>query len=112
MLLNDKVYDRLKWITMIFLPASSTAYFTLSSIWGFPHAEQVVGTLAVIMTFSGALLGISTATYNNSEQRFDGIMHVDTHDPTKDLYTFELYEAPEELPEKDHITFKVSNNTP
>lgn len=113
MQLNDKIYDTLKWVVIIFLPATSAAYFALSSIWlELPDPEKVVGTLAVITTFLGAILGISTASYNKSDAKFDGVMHVDTSDPEKDLFTFELYAAPEGFPDKDTLTFKVSNNSP
>lgn len=67
MKLPDKVYDVLKWIVMICLPAISTLYFALAGIWGFPYAEQIVGTLAAITTFLGVLLGISTAQYNKDK---------------------------------------------
>ena len=64
MKLNDQVYDVLKWIAMIVLPALGTLYFALSGIWGFPYGEQVVGTITAVDAFLGALLGISTASYN------------------------------------------------
>lgn len=64
MKLNNKVYDVTKWIVMIVLPAVSALYWGLSGIWGWPYAEEVVGTIAVVTTFLGALLGISTAQYN------------------------------------------------
>lgn len=64
MKLNDKVYDILKWIVMIVIPALTTAYVGLAAIWAFPFAEEVAKTSAVICTLLGALLGISTAQYN------------------------------------------------
>ena len=64
MQLNSKVYDILKWVTMICLPALATAYFGLAGIWNWPYANEVVKTIAVITTLLGALLGISTAQYN------------------------------------------------
>lgn len=64
MKLNDKVYDVLKWIVMIVIPALTTAYVGLAAIWAFPFAEEVAKTSAVICTLLGALLGISTAQYN------------------------------------------------
>ena len=64
MKLNSKVYDILKWITMIVLPALATAYVGLAAIWGWPYADEVAKTTAVICTLLGALLGISTAQYN------------------------------------------------
>lgn len=63
MRLPDKVYDILKWVCLILLPASSTLYWSLSSIWGWPYAEQITGTIAAVGTFLGVLLGISTHTY-------------------------------------------------
>ena len=67
MQLNSKLYDILKWVTMIVLPACATAYFGLAGIWGWPYADEVVKTIAVITTLLGALLGISTAQYNKSQ---------------------------------------------
>lgn len=67
MKLNDKVYDILKWVTMVVLPALATAYVGLAAIWGFPYANEVAKTTAVICTLLGALLGISTATYYKVE---------------------------------------------
>lgn len=64
MLIPDKVYDVLKWIVMIVLPALATAYVGLAAIWGWPYADEVAKTTAVICTLLGALLGISTAQYN------------------------------------------------
>ena len=63
MTLPDKVYDWLKWIVQLFLPGIGTAYFALAGIWGFPYGEQIVGTITVITTFLGAILGISKMTY-------------------------------------------------
>ena len=63
-MMNDKLYKILKYIAMIFLPALGTLYFALAGIWGFPYADQVVGTITAIDTFLGVILGISTAQYN------------------------------------------------
>ena len=68
MKLSDKVYDVLKWIVMIVIPALATAYVGLAAIWGFPYADEVAKTAAVICTLLGALLGISTAQYNKDNK--------------------------------------------
>ncbi|WP_418231635.1 phage holin [Butyricicoccus sp.] len=68
MKLNNKVYDALKWIVMIVIPAVTTAYVGLAAIWHFPYAEEVAKTSAVICTLLGALLGISTAQYNKTNE--------------------------------------------
>lgn len=69
MKLPDKMYNVLKWLTMIVLPAFATLYFALSGIWGFPYGEQVVGTITALVTFFGVVLGVSTAQYNKLEKK-------------------------------------------
>lgn len=63
----DKVYDILKAIAMIILPALGTLYFALAGIWGWPYAEQIVGTITAIDTFLGVVLGISTMQYKKTQ---------------------------------------------
>ena len=66
-ILSNKAYDILKALCIQVLPACGTLYFALAEIWGFPYAEQVVGTIAAITTFIGIILGISTARYNKEQ---------------------------------------------
>ena len=66
-MLSNRVYDVLKWCVMIAIPALTTAYVGLSGVWGWPYAEEVAKTSAVVCTLLGALLGISTAQYNKQE---------------------------------------------
>lgn len=65
--LSDKVYDVLKWVAQLLLPALATLYFALAGIWGFPYGEQVVGTITAIDTFLGVVLGVSAVNYNKSK---------------------------------------------
>lgn len=64
MKMTDKMYDVLKWVAQILLPAVATLYFAIAQIWGLPYGEQIVGTITAIDAFLGALLGISTYQYN------------------------------------------------
>lgn len=64
MKLPNKVYDVLKWIVIIVLPAIGAAYTGLSQIWTLPYSSQIPATITVICTFLGAVLCISTAEYN------------------------------------------------
>ena len=63
MKLNDKIYDVLKWIALICLPALGVAYSALAGVWGWPHADEIARTVNAICVLLGALLGISTAEY-------------------------------------------------
>jgi hypothetical protein len=67
MKMTNEMYDRLKWIAQLLLPALATLYFALSGIWGLPYGEQVVGTLTAIDTFLGVILGISSSQYNKEQ---------------------------------------------
>lgn len=66
MKMSNKFYDVLKWIAMVVIPAIGTLYFALASIWGWPYAEQVVGTLSAVDTFLGVVLGISSVQYKKT----------------------------------------------
>ena len=67
LILKNSVYDILKYCVMVAIPALTTAYVGLSGIWGWPYAEEVAKTSAVVCVLLGALLGISTAQYNKQE---------------------------------------------
>ena len=68
MKMSNKVYDVLKFIAQILLPALATLYFALAKIWGFPYAAEIVGTISAVDAFLGALLGISTMQYNKAAE--------------------------------------------
>ena len=64
--MSNKVYDILKWIAQIFLPAAGALYFAIASIWGLPYGEQIVGTITAVDAFLGVVLGISSANYKKT----------------------------------------------
>jgi hypothetical protein len=61
-LLPDKIYDVIKYIVTIIMPAVSVLYVGLAGIWGWPYADEVSRTIAVVYTFLCAVMGISTLT--------------------------------------------------
>lgn len=64
MKMSNKMYDILKWIALVLLPATATFYAAIAAVWGLPCPEQVVGTITAVDTLLGTLLGISSANYN------------------------------------------------
>lgn len=66
MKLNDKVYDILKWVCLIALPAIAVLYGTLSKIWGLPYSVEIPATVNAVGVFIGVLIGVSQ--YNISKQ--------------------------------------------
>ena len=66
--MSNKTYDILKAIALYWLPALGTLYFALSSIWGLPYGEQIVGTITAVDTFLGAVLGLNKIKYDNASE--------------------------------------------
>lgn len=64
--MSNKVYDALKYVAQIVLPALATLYFALAQIWGLPYAEQIVGTITAVDAFLGAILRLTTIKYEKS----------------------------------------------
>ena len=64
MVLPDKVYNILKWICLIALPAIAVFYFTISKIWGLPYGAEIPATINAVAVLIGALIGISQHAIN------------------------------------------------
>ena len=59
----NKVYDVLKWIALILLPAVAVLYGALAPVWGWAYPDEIVYTITAVDAFLGALLGISNINY-------------------------------------------------
>ena len=66
--MSNSMYDKLKWIAQILLPAIGTLYFAIAQIWSLPYAEQIVGTITALDAFLGAILGISSRAYKEMNE--------------------------------------------
>lgn len=66
--MSNKVYDILKYIAQIILPALATLYLTLAGIWNLPFGEAISGTIMAIDTFLGVILKISSINYYKKEE--------------------------------------------
>lgn len=67
MKMSNKVYDTLKWIAMLFLPALATLVRVIFAIWSIPYGEEISATIVAINTFLGAVLGISNLNYKETD---------------------------------------------
>lgn len=61
-ILPNHVYDLIKFIVTVVMPAISVLYVGLAGIWGWPYADEVSRTIAVVYTFLCAVMGISSYT--------------------------------------------------
>jgi hypothetical protein len=107
MVLTGKVYDFLKFLAQLLLPALGTLYFTVALIWNLPYAEQINGTCLAIVTFLGVVLKISSNTYEKTA-KYDGAMNVTENAEGKKIISLDLEGDPYELDKKSEVTFKVN----
>ena len=62
--MTNKVYDILKWISIIVLPAVSTFIVVISKIWGWGDLGSLIAqTITAVAVLLGTLLGISNYQY-------------------------------------------------
>lgn len=66
--ISNKLYDWLKWLVVICIPALTVAYVGLDSLFGWGYGDIVAKCSAILCTLLGTLLGISTAQYNQKNQ--------------------------------------------
>lgn len=59
MRLPDKLYDVLKWVCLILLPAAAALYVVLAKTWGWPYEAEIPATINAVAVFIGTLIGIS-----------------------------------------------------
>lgn len=104
-MITGKLYDYLKWLAQIFLPALGTLYFTLAGIWDLGSGEQVVGSIMAVDLFLGVLLGISQINYGKNVESA-GELHVDKDGVMQFQLDGDKTDI-DKLGEKKEVRFKV-----
>lgn len=106
-LLSNRLFDALKFLAQILLPAVGTFYFALAGIWNLPNANEVVGSIVAFDTFLGVVLGLQTRAYNASDAKYDGSIDV-LATPDKTTFSLVLNGDPEDLAKMADVNFKVN----
>lgn len=106
--MDDRTYNKLRWMSISVLPAAGTLYFALSTIWGWPNGDAVLGSVVALQAFLGIVLGVSSKAYDKSEARYDGDMLVHK-DEEGDAVGFHmaLNGDPADLKDKKEVIFKI-----
>ena len=69
MKIPNKLYDVLKWVLMIVVPAFITLFTLLSDTWGWDvPVEAITATITGVSTFLGVIMGISSAGYKGGDE--------------------------------------------
>jgi hypothetical protein len=104
---GNAFYNVLKFIAQILLPALGTLYFALAGIWGFPNAEEVIGSITAVDTFLGVLLGFSSISYNKSDVKYGGSIEIEDKPDGPKVYSLNLNSDPNDLDKKTEVLFKI-----
>ena len=70
--MTNKAFDVLRLIGELILPALATLYAALGAIWGWPYIEAIVGTIAAVTAFIGAIVNGLRRVYNKKEEQHEG----------------------------------------
>ena len=65
--MDNKVYDFLKFLAQIVLPALATFWVSIAAIWNLPLGDEISRTIMAVDTLLGAILMISTIQYNKND---------------------------------------------
>lgn len=68
MKLPNWLYDLLKWLCILALPATKVAIPKLFEIWGWKLGNEIAETLDIIAVWLGTIVGIGCATYYASNK--------------------------------------------
>lgn len=66
MILHDKIYNYLKWIVVVMLPALGTLIGTIGTAFNWEYTQPTLVIITAVTTFLGALIGVSTVSYNSN----------------------------------------------
>ena len=70
--MSNKLYDTLRFIADLLLPALGTLYAALGQVWNFPYVEQIVATVMAVVAFMDAVLKVSKTKYDKTQQNLNG----------------------------------------
>lgn len=68
MRISDELYDLLRAIADLLLPALGALYFGLAGIWGFPYGEEIVGSITLVVAFLDIVLRIMKGKYDKEKK--------------------------------------------
>ena len=80
MKLNNKVYDVLKWLTIIFLPALAKLIEDVFALWGIPYGAKIGSTIIYVEIFLGSIIAVSTISYNAKMKKIENDLSEDEDD--------------------------------
>lgn len=66
--MSNKIYDILKWIAIVFLPALTTFVGVILSSLSVENSEVILTIMTAFGTFLGTILGVSNYKYKKESE--------------------------------------------
>jgi len=66
--MSNKLFDTIRLIGELILPALATCYAALGAIWGWPYIEAVVGSAAAVTACIGAIVNGLRKQYKKEDK--------------------------------------------
>jgi uncharacterized membrane protein YuzA (DUF378 family) len=108
-ILNDRAYNILRQSALIILPAIGALYFGLAQIWHFAYQEEVSGSIAVLNTFVGVLVGFAKIIHDVSGAQYDGSVALEEGEEGSMIRLKQI--DPNAFFEKDALVLKIHRPT-
>ena len=68
MIMQNGLYDALRFVAELLLPALGVFYVAIAKIWGLPYGEAIAGTLAALDTLLGAFVKWCKSKYDKKKE--------------------------------------------
>lgn len=65
-MISNRLYDFLKWVALVAIPALETFWLTIGKVWGLPYVTEIGTTIAAVGLLIATLIGVSTVRYRRN----------------------------------------------
>lgn len=110
--LSNKVYDVIKWLITIGLPAVGALYFIIIKVWDFERIPGVNGIINTIIVTVGVYLRYSSKKYSKKENASDGDLIVVTEENGGKFLGLGINKSLEDMTSKDTVKLNVVEKPP
>ena len=66
--MSNRLYDILKWVAIIVLPALGKCIEGIFGVWGIPYGAEIAETFEYLSICLGIILGVSTIQYKKGKK--------------------------------------------
>ena len=104
---SNGLYDGLKAMSQYIIPLETLVVFAIAIIVDLDAIDWLLGFLIAFNVVLGIVLGFAKRSYDRSEAKYVGTMHVVLGTHGGKIFSLELNVDPDDLDTHEEVTFKV-----